>query len=125
MSKVVALETAGTGVTCNTICPGWVHTPLVQKQIEAKAAEQGISIEQATEDLLIAKQPSQAVCDARTDGRTRRLTSEAAAQMTRDRHPRRWRLGPRSKPRPTGHNHNTGAARPIWSPRRFCVWGDG
>ena len=34
ITKVVALETATTGVTCNAVCPGWVLTPLVQKQID-------------------------------------------------------------------------------------------
>ena len=58
LTKVVALETAEAGITCNAICPGWVHTPLVQKQIEDKAAEQKISIEQATANLLGEKQPN-------------------------------------------------------------------
>jgi 3-hydroxybutyrate dehydrogenase len=57
-SKVVALETATTGVTVNTICPGWVLTPLVQKQIDDRAAKGGISIEKAGHDLLGEKQPS-------------------------------------------------------------------
>ena len=83
MSKVVALETAGSGITCNTICPGWVHTPLVQKQIEAKAAEQGISVEEATEQLLIAKQPSKQFATPEQMGELAAfLSSEAAAQMT-------------------------------------------
>ena len=43
---------------CNAICPGWVLTPLVQKQIDARAAEQKISVEQATRDLLSEKEPS-------------------------------------------------------------------
>jgi 3-hydroxybutyrate dehydrogenase len=58
LTKSVALETATTGVTVNAICPGWVLTPLVQKQIDARAAAQGISIEQASIDLLSEKQPS-------------------------------------------------------------------
>ena len=58
LTKVTALETATTGVTCNAICPGWVLTPLVQKQIEAKAAAQGISIEVASKQLLGEKEPS-------------------------------------------------------------------
>ena len=41
LTKVVALETATTGVTCNAICPGWVLTPLVQKQIDARAHAKG------------------------------------------------------------------------------------
>ena len=58
LTKVVALETAKTQITCNAICPGWVLTPLVQKQIDARAAQGGISLEQATQDLLLEKQPS-------------------------------------------------------------------
>ncbi len=58
LTKVVALENAQTGITCNTICPGWVHTPLVQKQIEDKAAAKGCSVEQATKDLLAEKEPT-------------------------------------------------------------------
>lgn len=58
LTKVTALETAQTGVTCNAICPGWVLTPLVQKQVDARAAQQGISIEEAKKDLLLEKQPS-------------------------------------------------------------------
>ncbi|MFL6797774.1 MAG: 3-hydroxybutyrate dehydrogenase [Xanthobacteraceae bacterium] len=57
LTKVVGIETANTGVTCNAICPGWVLTPLVQKQIEAKAKEAGIPVKQAEEDLLREKQP--------------------------------------------------------------------
>ena len=58
LTKVVALETATTSVTCNAICPGWVLTPLVQKQVDAKAAAQGISNEAATRQLLGEKEPS-------------------------------------------------------------------
>lgn len=57
-TKSVALETATTGVTSNAICPGWVLTPLVQKQIDARAASAGISLEQAQIELLGEKQPS-------------------------------------------------------------------
>ena len=58
LTKVTALETATTGVTCNAICPGWVLTPLVQKQVDAKAAAQGISNEEAKKQLLAEKEPS-------------------------------------------------------------------
>jgi 3-hydroxybutyrate dehydrogenase len=58
LTKAVALETATTGVTCNAICPGWVLTPLVQKQIDDRSAREGISITQAQNDLLGEKQPS-------------------------------------------------------------------
>jgi 3-hydroxybutyrate dehydrogenase len=58
LTKTVALELAGTGVTCNAICPGWVLTPLVKKQIEARAEREKIPIQQAEHELLIEKQPS-------------------------------------------------------------------
>ena len=57
-TKAVALETATTGVTCNAICPGWVLTPLVQQQIDALAAREQWSEEDATVALLGEKQPS-------------------------------------------------------------------
>ncbi len=58
LTKVVALETAKTGVTCNAICPGWVLTPLVQKQIDARAESEGMTVEEAKLGLLGEKQPS-------------------------------------------------------------------
>ncbi|BBF91914.1 3-hydroxybutyrate dehydrogenase [Blastochloris tepida] len=58
LTKVVGLETAETGITANAICPGWVLTPLVQKQIDAIAARKGISNEEASRELLSEKQPS-------------------------------------------------------------------
>ncbi|KKW68419.1 3-hydroxybutyrate dehydrogenase [Lampropedia cohaerens] len=57
-TKVVALETATTGVTVNAICPGWVLTPLVQKQIDALAEKHGISEDAARDMLLGEKEPS-------------------------------------------------------------------
>ena len=57
LTKVVAIESANDGITCNAICPGWVLTPLVQKQIEARAAAEGITVQQANDDLLREKQP--------------------------------------------------------------------
>lgn len=57
-TKTLALETAGTGVTANAICPGWVQTPLVEKQIADRAQIEGISLHQAREKLLGEKQPS-------------------------------------------------------------------
>jgi 3-hydroxybutyrate dehydrogenase len=58
LTKVTALELATTGVTCNAICPGWVLTPLVQKQVDAKAAALGISNEEAKKQLLAETEPS-------------------------------------------------------------------
>jgi 3-hydroxybutyrate dehydrogenase len=57
-TKVTALETAHTGITCNAICPGWVLTPLVQKQVDARAQQDKISIEAAKKVMLAEKQPS-------------------------------------------------------------------
>jgi len=58
LTKVIALENATSGVTCNAICPGWVLTPLVQRQVDAKAAALGISNDEATRLLLGEKEPS-------------------------------------------------------------------
>jgi 3-hydroxybutyrate dehydrogenase len=58
LTKVIALEVAQTNITCNAICPGWVLTPLVQKQIDTKAKEGNISVAQAEKNLLGEKQPS-------------------------------------------------------------------
>ena len=58
LTKAAALETATTGVTANAICPGWVLTPLVQKQIDAKAEREGVTLAEAQKGLLGEKQPS-------------------------------------------------------------------
>ncbi|CAL61960.1 D-beta-hydroxybutyrate dehydrogenase (BDH) (3-hydroxybutyrate dehydrogenase) (3-HBDH) [Herminiimonas arsenicoxydans] len=58
LSKVTALENAQTGVTCNAICPGWVLTPLVQKQVDVRAANEDVSNDDAKKGLLAEKQPS-------------------------------------------------------------------
>src|SRR3954453_22363637 len=57
LSKVIAIEAANDGITCNAICPGWVLTPLVQQQIEARAKTEGKTVEQAKNELLSEKQP--------------------------------------------------------------------
>ncbi len=59
LTKVVALETATTGITCNAICPGWVLTPLVQKQIDDRARRDGLDADAARRALVGEKQPSQ------------------------------------------------------------------
>ena len=58
LTKAVALECATSGVTVNAICPGWVLTPLVQKQVDARAAQQGVDMDEAKRQLLAEKQPS-------------------------------------------------------------------
>ena len=58
LTKAVALETASTGITVNAICPGWVLTPLVQRQVDDRAAAKGQDQATATRELLGEKQPS-------------------------------------------------------------------
>lgn len=82
LSKTVALETARTGVTCNAICPGWVKTPLVERQIAARARAQGIAVEAAEAALLAEKQPSGAfVTPAQLGALALFLCSDAAAEV--------------------------------------------
>ena len=57
-TKSIALETAMSGITVNAICPGWVLTPLVQKQVDARVAREGIDDAEAKRRLLADKQPS-------------------------------------------------------------------
>lgn len=81
LSKSVALETATTGITCNAICPGWVLTPLVQAQIDARAAESGDS-EAERRNLLAEKQPSLEFVTPHQLGELALfLCSDAAAQV--------------------------------------------
>jgi 3-hydroxybutyrate dehydrogenase len=83
LTKTVALEAAGSGVTCTAICPGWVLTPLVQKQIDAKAAAEKLSPEAAKKALLAEKQPSGEFATAEQIGQTVLfLCSPAADQIT-------------------------------------------
>ena len=58
LTKVTALENATSGITCNAICPGWVLTPLVQKQVDARAASAQVSGDEAKRQLLREKEPS-------------------------------------------------------------------
>ena len=82
LTKVVGLETATSNVTCNAICPGWVLTPLVQKQIDDRAQREGIPVEQAKSDLLAEKQPSLAFVTPQHLGElVLFLCSEAGSQV--------------------------------------------
>jgi 3-hydroxybutyrate dehydrogenase len=82
LTKVVALETATTGITCNAICPGWVLTPLVERQIHDRAARESISVDQSKLDLLSEKQPShEFATPEQIGGLAVFLCSEAAAQI--------------------------------------------
>src|SRR5215469_7484644 len=57
LTKVVAIETADHGITCNAICPGWVMTPLVAQQVEARAKALGKSFDEAKQEFVAEKQP--------------------------------------------------------------------
>ncbi len=81
LTKVVALETATTPITCNAICPGWVLTPLVQQQIDERARESGDE-QRARHDLLAEKQPSlDFVTPAQLGAMALFLCSEAGDQV--------------------------------------------
>jgi len=83
LTKVVALETAKTGITCNAICPGWVHTSLVEKQIEARAKNEGIPVQEAERELLAEKQPTERFTTVeQIGGLAVFLTSAAADNLT-------------------------------------------
>ncbi len=58
LTKAVALETAEHGITCNAICPGYVRTPLVEKQIESQAKVHGLPRESVIRDIILAAQPT-------------------------------------------------------------------
>ena len=83
LTKVTALETGGSGVTCNAICPGWVLTPLVKKQIEARAAASGKSYEEEKLALVAEKTPSKDFSTpAQIGGLAVFLCSASADQIT-------------------------------------------
>ena len=82
LTKVVALETARTPITCNAVCPGWVETPLVRQQIEKRAADSGRSLEEERHDLLAEKHPSaEFVSPAQIGSMIVWLASDAAAEV--------------------------------------------
>lgn len=82
LTKVVALETARTNITCNAVCPGWVLTPLVQAQVEARAVSSGLGLDDARDALLAEKQPSgQFVTPEQLAELVCFLSSDAAAQV--------------------------------------------
>ncbi|XP_019638126.1 PREDICTED: uncharacterized protein LOC109480375 [Branchiostoma belcheri] len=83
LTKVVALETAGTGVTCNSICPGWVLSTMMEQQIAQASAENGISWDEAKWLLISQKQPSmQFATIEQVSASVVYLCSPAADQMT-------------------------------------------
>lgn len=82
-TKAMGLEAAGSGVTCNAICPGWVLTALIQKQIDIIAERDKLTNDQATEKLLLEKQPSKQFVKPEQIGElVLFLCSDAASQIT-------------------------------------------
>ena len=83
LTKTVALEQAGKGITCNAVCPGFVLTPLVEVQIEDRARETGLDRETTIRDIILAKQPSKEFATVeQIAAATAFLCSREAAQVT-------------------------------------------
>lgn len=83
LTKSVAIELANSGVTCNAICPGWVLTPLVQAQINARAKASGKTVKESEIELLSEKQPMHQFSTPENIGElTVFLCGDAAATMT-------------------------------------------
>ena len=83
LTKVTAIDLANTGITANAICPGWVLTPLVQKQLDDRATREGRSVEEVTHSLLAEKQPQTSfTTPEQIGGLAVFLCSDAAANMT-------------------------------------------
>jgi 3-hydroxybutyrate dehydrogenase len=83
LTKVVAIETANHGITCNAICPGWVLTPLVEQQIAARAKATGQTAEAAKLALVAEKQPMHEFSTPESIGALAVfLCSDAAATIT-------------------------------------------
>jgi 3-hydroxybutyrate dehydrogenase len=83
LTKVIALETAEQGITCNAVCPGYVYTPLVEAQIDGQAKAHGVPREQVIRDVLLAQQPNKRFATVDELGTLAVfLASEAAASIT-------------------------------------------
>ncbi len=83
LSKTIALETAGQGITCNAICPGYVLTPLVEAQIPDQMKVHGMDRETVIREVMLQRQPSrQFATTGQIGGTTVFLCSDAADQIT-------------------------------------------
>ena len=83
LSKVTALETAGQGITCNAVCPGYVLTPLVEAQIPDQMKTHNMDRETVIREVMLERQPSrQFATTAQVGGTVAFLCSAAADQIT-------------------------------------------
>lgn len=83
LSKTVALETAGQGITCNAICPGYVLTPLVEAQIPDQMKVHGMDRDTVIREVMLLRQPSRQFATVeQIGGTTVYLCSSAADQVT-------------------------------------------
>jgi len=83
LTKVTALENARVDITCNAICPGWVRTPLVEKQIDLRIQRTGTSSEEVIRSMLSEKEPTlRFTTTTQIADTVRFLVSPAAANMT-------------------------------------------
>jgi len=83
LTKTVALEVAEAGITANAVCPGYVLTPLVEKQIPDTAKARGITEEQVKRDVLLAAQPTKRFVTTEEVAQfVAFLCSDAAASIT-------------------------------------------
>ncbi len=83
LTKVTALEAAGKGVTCNAICPGYVLTPIVEKQIPDQMKTHNMDRDTVIKQVMLSRQPSGEFATVEQMGGTAVfLCSDAAAQIT-------------------------------------------
>ena len=92
LTKVMALEAAELGITCNAICPGYVYTPLVEAQIDGQARAHGIARERVIKEVLLAQQPNKKFATVEELGPSRFFLRPMLPRRLPASHSGRWRL---------------------------------